>query len=214
VSTTTIPATRREQRQARIDAQRRKLAVHHRAARLKRLIAVGIIGLAVIGVVAGWLLLSGAFRDSLSAGSGTFPQARTVPDEGQQHVAAGTLVDYRSRPPASGPHYENEAPYAFFDQEVPTGNWIHNLEHGGVVVLYRPDLVSSSDLAALRTMRDNAPISRQWRTTKMVVLPYTDMDHAVAAVAWDHIDEMDSVDTDQILGFYRTFVDRGPEQAL
>ncbi len=214
MATTTVPSTRREQRQARAEAQRRKLLAHHRTARLKQLTAVSIIGLAVIGVVAGFLVLSGAFRESLAPGSGTFAQARTVPDEGQQHVAAGTVVNYSNRPPASGPHYESEAPYAFFDKEVPTGNWLHNLEHGGVVVLYRPDLVTTSDIAALRTVHDNAPISRQWRTAKMVVVPYNDMDHAVTAVAWDHIDEMDSVDTGQILGFYRAFVDRGPEQAL
>jgi hypothetical protein len=33
-------------------------------------------------------------------------------------------------------------------------------------------------------------------------------------VAWDHIEEMDSVDTHQILGFFRAFVDGGPEHAL
>jgi hypothetical protein len=48
----------------------------------------------------------------------------------------------------------------------------------------------------------------------MVVTPYTEMDHAVATVAWGWLDEMDQPDKDRILAFYRAHVDRGPEQAL
>jgi hypothetical protein len=43
------------------------------------------------------------------------------------------------------------------------------------------------------------------------------MDHAIDAVAWGWLDEMDQtnpVDKDRILAFYRAHVDRGPEQAL
>jgi hypothetical protein len=54
-------------------------------------------------------------------------------------------------------------------------------------------------------------------TRKMLVIPYQDMDHAVASVAWGWVDEMDTtapVDKDRILAFYRAHVDKGPEQAL
>src|SRR4029078_8953344 len=67
------------------------------------------------------------------------------PDQGNQHVSVGDKVTYPICPPASGKHINNtpRGPItAQFsgpdDQAVPNG-WIHNLEHGGLVLLYSCD---------------------------------------------------------------------------
>jgi len=65
-------------------------------------------------------------------------------DMGQGHVALGTRVKYTFCPPASGPHYNQAGVagpitarlYGPNELTVPQ-NWIHNLEHGGMAVLYR-----------------------------------------------------------------------------
>src|SRR5262249_7945591 len=69
------------------------------------------------------------------------------PDEGRVHVPEGTTVSYRANPPASGPHYPTPAPWGVAATELPRERWVHNLEHGGLVLLYHcptgcPDVVA------------------------------------------------------------------------
>jgi hypothetical protein len=46
---------------------------------------------------------------------------------------------YTSNPPVSGPHYPIWASWRIHTQTVPRFYWVHNLEHGGVIFVYRPD---------------------------------------------------------------------------
>ena len=62
-----------------------------------------------------------------------------VPNEGWAHVPEGSTITYQSNPPASGPHYPVWLRYQEYSQAMPRGYWVHNLEHGAIVVLYRPD---------------------------------------------------------------------------
>ena len=194
-------------RQRRIEEQRRRIEQHQREQRRKRLtIGAGIAVAVVVLIAAVWYL----FPKPVAA------QGHQVPIEGQrQHQPQGTPINYRNRPPSSGDHYDQTAPYGVTSTPVATGNWVHNLEHGAVVVLYRPDLCDDSCVSTLRDTYNSAPSSQLFPGyKKMIVTPYTDMDHAVATVAWGWLDEMDQPDKDRILAFYRAHVDRGPEQAL
>jgi len=142
-------------------------------------------------------------------------QGHQVPIEGnRQHVARGTDMAYRNRPPSSGDHYDTPSGYGVFARELPVGNLVHTLEHGGIVVYYRPDMCDQTCVAQLQQAYTGAPKSREWGTVKMVVAPWQDMDHAVTAAAWGWVDEMDQPDPQRILAFYQAHVDRGPEDAL
>ncbi|MGH7358022.1 MAG: DUF3105 domain-containing protein [Candidatus Rokuibacteriota bacterium] len=44
--------------------------------------------------------------------------------------------EYNSTPPTSGLHNNQTAIWNLYDQPVPSLNYVHNLEHGGVVVQY------------------------------------------------------------------------------
>ena len=57
-------------------------------------------------------------------------------------------------PPASGPHYPIWARYQRHPAEVPIGYWLHNVEHGAVVFLYRPD-APSEQIDALAAVYDS-----------------------------------------------------------
>jgi hypothetical protein len=94
------------------------------------------------------------------------------------------------------------------------GNLVHTLEHGGIVVYYRPDLCDQACLTQLQQAYSSAPKSREWGTVKMVVTAWQDMDHAVTAGAWGWVDELDQADPARIVAFYQAHVDRGPEDAL
>jgi len=194
-------------RQRRIEEQRRKIETARTQQRRKRLTWVaGIVAVLAVGIA----LLIMLMPKPVTA------QGHQVPIEGnRQHVTQGQVVPYRNRPPSSGDHYDQPSGYGVFPRGVATGNWVHNLEHGGVVVLYRPDLCDEACQSQLQDVYNSAPSSTLFPgNRKMVITPYQDMDHAIATVAWGWLDEMDAVDKERILAFYKAHVDKGPEQAL
>lgn len=138
------------------------------------------------------------------------PPGEPVPLEGTWHVPEGTLITYRHYPPASGPHYPRPARWAFYEAEVPEGYWVHNLEHGGIVFLYRCDEDCAARGAALRAVYEQLPPSR-WGHVKALATPYSRLDSPLAAVAWRRIEYYDAVDPERLLAFYRAWVDQGPE---
>ena len=60
-----------------------------------------------------------------------------------------TKPKWNSSPPTSGPHYGQTAVWGSYDEEVPLVQSTHNLEHGGVVIHYGPD-VPEAEVAALK----------------------------------------------------------------
>ena len=73
-------------------------------------------------------------------------------DVGTGHVNAGEPVQYAVLPPTSGGHWS--APAApvkagVYDKAVPFEATTHNLEHGGIVIVYSPSL-AAEDLAKLK----------------------------------------------------------------
>src|SRR5262245_24651618 len=111
-----------------------------------------------------------------------------VPNEGANHVPTGTNVDYATNPPASGPHWPNPAVRGFYDTPVPTEQWVHNLEHGYIVILF--DCRGACDAALLQSLQDfvaTAPASSRFGYAKIVVTPYDGLPEnaLLAAIAWD-----------------------------
>jgi hypothetical protein len=145
----------------------------------------------------------------------TAAQGHQVPTEGnRQHVDQGTTMPYRNRPPSSGDHYPTPAGYGVFTRDIPAGNLVHSLEHGAIVVYYRPDLCDQTCIGQLQQAYSSAPKSQRYGVVKMVIAPWPDMDQSVTATAWGWVDGMDQPDIQRILAFYREHVDRGPEDAL
>ena len=66
------------------------------------------------------------------------------------HVAPPAKVQYDHDPPTSGCHYniQGQAPIApgVYNQEIPAEYWVHNLEHGYIVVLYNCPSGCDSDV--------------------------------------------------------------------
>ena len=131
------------------------------------------------------------------------------------HLAQGAVLANRNRPPSSGAHYPATAPYGASSVRVEPGNWIHNLEHGAIAVLYR---CADSDACTsisnrLTTEVINVAEPASFGVVKIVGTPYDDMDSPITAVAWGRELPLESFDAAQILAFYDRYVGRGPEQA-
>jgi hypothetical protein len=135
------------------------------------------------------------------------PGEFTVPDEGAQHVTQGAPIIYDHYPPSSGTHYPRPAAWGVYTDPVPEGTYVHNLEHGGVVVLYNcPDTCSELQ-GQLQDFYDQAPPEDIFGEVKIVITPYMrELPAPVVAVAWGHQINLEASDADLLLQFYQRYV--------
>lgn len=73
------------------------------------------------------------------------------------HIPATEQPVYPSNPPTGGNHYDIWARWQIHTQTVPRGYWVHNLEHGAVVFLYRPDAPTAIKEALVRVFNAIPP---------------------------------------------------------
>jgi hypothetical protein len=134
-----------------------------------------------------------------------------VANEGWLHVTELSPITYRSNPPASGPHYPVWLRYEEFPTALPRGYWVHNLEHGAVVFLYRPD-VPAATVAALRSVYRGLSPDRDCSHSLAVMLPDPDLPRPIAVVAADWLLQADGVHAPTINDFVASRRNRGPER--
>jgi hypothetical protein len=140
------------------------------------------------------------------------------------HVGAGTHVDYNHDPPTSGCHYSQNTPdpapvlAGSYDKEIPAEYWVHNLEHGYVVVLYNCPTGCSAEFSQLHTWQKGLPPDPagggKIPYAKAVVLPWHTMKDHFAVVSWDYYLGLSTLDMTQIQAFYDNHVGHSPEGAL
>lgn len=107
------------------------------------------------------------------------------------HVNIGTPIVFSSNPPATGKHYPVWAAYDRSYTALDRGFWLHDAEHGAIILLYNcgttpcPDIASG--LAAIVDGMDGdpscvAPVRNRALIASDPLLPDG---VTVAAVAWD-----------------------------
>jgi hypothetical protein len=208
--------------------QREEAAARQRGRERRNLfIIAGILGTAAVAILLVALALNHASQVSnqnrLPFQAVSTTEGQPVADEGRTHVDPSTSPTYKAYPPASGPHYSAQgiAPVPFptiatSSNPLVEGQYIHNLEHGGIAILY--NCPSGADCTTLQNQLTDyinklAPIEPTFGEVKIVMTPYTrGMQKKVALVAWDYIEFLDGYDQAAITRFYESHVDRGPEQ--
>ena len=155
------------------------------------------------------------------------PVGQLIPQMPHTHVAPPTKVTYEHNPPTSGCHYSlsspNPAPIpaGVYTQHIDPEHWVHNLEHGYIVVVYNCPQGCASDFQALRTWAAKqkpdpglAALQQQNPSfvaySKVLVIPWS-FDHKFAVLSWDYYDPMDSLDTGELQRFYDNHVGQSPE---
>lgn len=144
-----------------------------------------------------------------AAGTGTPLPGTAVPEEGKDHVEEGTPIVYKSYPPSSGTHYGSTAEYGFSEQEIPAGKLVHNLEHGAVVLYYKPDLPSSA-LQNLHDAYTRLPPAK-YGEVKLVIAPDPKLRTPLAIASWGRVQPLSEFDFAAVSAFYTALVDKGPE---
>ena len=161
-----------------------------------------VAGLVILGVA---LVVFWMAREATTSLPGV-----PVPNEGAEHVAVGAPLTYRSEPPSSGPHYATTAPWSFSETEIPRGLWVHNLEHGGIVLLYKCPQDCRELKQQLQLLYSKLRQSRVGYV-KLLVAPDNSIEGSIAALAWDRRDTLENFDEDRLRRFYDAFLEHGPE---
>lgn len=126
---------------------------------------------------------------------------------GNTHIATGQKANYtQGLPPTSGQHYEAPAgpvPWGIKTSFIQFEATTHNLEHGGVVILYNG--LSTKDAEQLQSLVRSLGSSG---FSKIVLEPWPDMkDAKVILTAWNWILKLPSVDETSIVKFVRQHTD-------
>ena len=141
---------------------------------------------------------------------------QTITDEGRSHVARPQLVTYQHQPPSSGNHYSDTTaprPWGAVQTELLPEEFVHDMEHGGVVLVYRcsgPECDAA--FAAAQNLFNTLPKEPQFNEVKLLTTPYQGMTPKVAMLSWDHEQDFTGLpSTADATKFYNQFVDKGPE---
>ncbi|MDP2675005.1 MAG: DUF3105 domain-containing protein [Dehalococcoidia bacterium] len=130
---------------------------------------------------------------------------QTFKDQGREHLPVGQPYDfYNSDPPTSGPHSSQPADWGVHDEPVAKEMQVHNLEHGGVAVLYDCSAGVPLDEAKCRELREQLAVIVQSDISarKLVLMaPYAGMEHRIALTAWGTLDTLDEFDAARIQAF-------------
>jgi Protein of unknown function (DUF3105) len=125
---------------------------------------------------------------------------------------AGTSEKWNTDPPTSGPHYGIAAIFGIYEDELEIARVVHNLEHGGIFILYGKD-VPESTVEQLRSFYGD-------HKTGTIMAPLDRLGDQFALGAWVVDGDTDngflakckSFDEGALSSFFRTLQFRGPER--
>jgi hypothetical protein len=178
------------------------------------------LGFAVIAVLLG--LVGGsdgpdeeALRADLQAAGCTFKVAPTQGYPENSHAVtdpSGSSPVWNTDPPTSGPHYGIAAIFKIYEEELQLARLVHNLEHGGVYILYG-DEVPDETVEQLRAFYDD-------HQTGTVMAPLDRLGDQFALGAWvlegdannGYLAKCKEFDEGAVSSFFSALQFRGPER--
>jgi hypothetical protein len=219
-----VSSRQEEKEQRKRERLERERAEATAAQRQRLLQIVGGVAVAAAIVVAVVLVIAGGGgKDKARDPSALAADAkrancvvRSFPDEGRNHVTKKlTPADFKTNPPTSGNHNPNPAQDGVYapGNEPPIENWVHTLEHGRIIFMYKP-ATPKGRIAQLQSLF-NEPVLGKDAYHSVLMQNNSGMPFAVAGVAWRHYVGCKTF-TDQSLAALRAFrdvyVDTAPEQ--
>jgi hypothetical protein len=216
-------AHRQEEKEQRKRERLERERAAEAAAKRKRLLQIGAGVVVAAVVVAGIVLaLAGGGSNKERASDAAVTAAaktagcvyKTFPEEGRNHVTQKrTAADYKTNPPTSGDHNPNPAADGVYPagNEPEIENWVHTLEHGRVLLMYKSGSPPATVSALQKVFEE--PVLDSGRSYHMVLMQNnTKMPFQTAAVAWRHYVGCKNAGP-ATLAAMRTFRDRWVDQA-
>lgn len=140
------------------------------------------------------------------------------------HVAIDTPVTYNSNPPTSGPHYPVWAAFQEYQKPVDRRYYVHDLEHGAVVLAYNCQAAGDAGSAAtacnaiveglraaVAALPDDPLCDGEGVRVRYVITPDPLLDVPIAAAAWGTSYRAQCLDVPSLVEFLKTTYGQGPE---
>ena len=166
------------------------------------------------------LVLVAGFGGYIVISQSSKPKEATVgvqhKEQGKNHIAQGqTHEPYNSSPASSGSHYADAnapTPWGVYTQEVPEEVFLHNEEHGGVIITYKPDL-PKNQLKKLQKLFAPPYSNQDFKPNKAIVTPRSKNTKAIELASWRWTLSLGQYDEATITKFYLQHVGKSPEPA-
>jgi len=176
-------------------------------------VALGFVVVAVLlGVVGGSSTDETALRADFESVGCTFRSVQAL--EGAHSVTqpGGTSDRWNTDPPTTGPHYGIAAIFGIYEEELEIARVVHNLEHGGIFILYGED-VPEATVDELRAFYDD-------HKTGTIMAPLDRLGDEFALGAWvvdgdtenGFLARCTEFDEGTVSSFFRALQFRGPER--
>ncbi|CAM1313162.1 Uncharacterised protein g6180 [Pycnogonum litorale] len=120
------------------------------------------------------------------------------------HICMYDKIVYNRTIPTFGNHRPNWPKYGEY-KFVPPQRWLHNVEHGGVILMYHP-CVMMSELEKAKTVVVNC-IWKHIITANNLLSSL----RPITLVTWGHRLEMNKVNEDLMKDFIKKYAHHGPE---
>ncbi len=197
----------------RREAQRRRQEEQRRTVRRRNLITTGIAVVVLAGAVA--LIIAERTRESapvgVAASEASCEPIQTYEPQKATHIEEGAgHPPYTSTPPTSGPHYVDPAQPGFYPAPLQPEQLVHNLEHGQIVMWYRPDAPEET-IAAIEALIDRQPPAQG---ASLLAAPYDGVPDSDSFVltAWGASQSCDRVSQEVVDEFRARYQGLGPER--
>ncbi|AKT40702.1 DUF3105 domain-containing protein [Chondromyces crocatus] len=167
----------------------------------------------------------GAEIETLSPGAQPLPGeseckvviARKIPVESANHLDECSSLEFAANPPSSGDHWPRWAAFRRYTVPVAREMYVHNQEHGGVVLSYRCSGACPSVVAMLEQVMDdypddvfcsmNIPVVRN----RLLLTPDPKLPTTIAASAWGATYTATCLDPTSLAAFVAEVYGKGPE---
>jgi hypothetical protein len=176
-------------------------------------VALGFAVVAVLlGVMGGGGLDDEALAADMKAAGCTFQSVPALEGAHSVRQPGGTSGQWNTDPPTTGPHYGIAAIFGIYEDELEIARVVHNLEHGGIYILYG-DEVPEETVDRLRDFYDS-------HQTGTVMAPLNRLGDEFAVGAWVVDGDTDNgflakckeFDEGALSSFFDALQFRGPER--
>lgn len=169
------------------------------------------IGLITIVVIIGGLIAVSQLQKAPGDSAGQARPAELLPgiqefeSQGAAHINPGeSHPPYNSNPPTSGWHYQNPVAWGIYENQLADETLIHNLEHGGIWISYKLDLLEDQKTKLKE-------IVGRYKS-KVILEPRVQNDSPISLAAWQRLLKLDTIDEVKITEFISTYKNKGPER--
>lgn len=141
-----------------------------------------------------------------------------LPVQGASHHPVCTELSYATNPPSSGDHWSMWAEFRTYATPVPREMYVHNLEHGGIVMAYKCDGLCLDIAQAYENAADAhgvdplcAASSTGAERSRIIITPDPELGEPIGLAAWRATYVATCIDPPSILEFVDAHYAKGPE---